>query len=56
MHAAGTNGVVDVQLVVDEFNGIDEHNATDKTNDSGTKRRYEVTASRNAYQSCQYAV
>ena len=56
VYRAGTHRVVDMQLVVDELDGIDQYDTTDKTNDDGSNRRYEVTASRDAYQSCQHTV
>ena len=56
MYRAGTNGVVDMQLMVNKLDGINQYDTTDKTNDDGSYGRYEIAASRDAYQTSQHAV
>ena len=38
MHTRSTDRVVDMQTVVDELDGIDQHQSTDKANDDGSYR------------------
>ena len=56
MHRGGTHGVVDVQFVVDELDGENQHRSADESDDDGSDGRHEVATCRDAYESCQDAV
>ena len=56
MHTRSTDRVVDVQAVVDELDGINQYQSTDKSDDDSTEGRHQVAASCYAHQSGQYAV
>ena len=56
MNGRGTDGVVDMQDMVDELNRENQYHSTYKSDNHRTKRIYKVTAGSNTYQSCQYAV
>ena len=56
VYGTGTNRVVDVQLMVDELDGKDKHDAADEADGDGSNGRDEVATCRDAHQSCQHAV
>ena len=56
MHTRSTDGVVDVQTVVDELDGINQHQSADKSDDDSTEGRNKVAASCYAHQTSQYTV
>ena len=56
VHAGSADGVVDMQTMVDEFNGKDEHRAADETDDDGSHGRYEVATGGDTHQAGQHAV
>ena len=56
VHTAGTDGVVDMQAMVDELNGKDEYCAADETDDNSSHGRDEVATGRDAHKTCQHAV
>ena len=45
-----------MQLVVNEFDGIDQYDTADKANDNGSEGRYKITTCRDTNQTCQHAV
>ena len=56
MHRRGSHRVVDVQTVINELDGKDEHRATDQTDSHCTDGRYEVAPGRDAHEARQNAV
>ena len=56
MYGRSTHRVVDVQTMVDELDGEDKHDAADESDDDGSCRRNEITASSDAYKSGQHTV
>ena len=48
--------VVDMQFMVDEFNGIHQHGSANQSDYDGAAGRYHVAAGGNAHQACQDAV
>ena len=56
MNRRSTYRVVDMQPVIDEFDGIDEYDSTDETDDDGSQRTDKVATCRDAHQTGQHAV
>ena len=56
MHGTGTDGVVNVKLLIDEFNCERQYDTTDGADEDSAQGRYEVTAGGDAHQSGQHAV
>ena len=56
MHRGCTDGIIDMQFVVNKLNSIDQNQSTDQANDDCTHWRYEITASCDTHKSCQHTI
>ena len=56
MYGNGADGIVDLYLLVNEFNRIHNNGPGNQTDQEGTGHGYQVAACGNAYQACQGAV
>ena len=56
VHAGGAHRVVDMQLTVNELDGVDQHDAADQADDDRTERRHHVATRRDTDQTGQDTV
>ena len=56
MYAGGADRIVDMQFVVDEFDSVNQYDATYKTNHHSTHRRHEVATGGDTDKTCQHTI